>query len=625
MIDIYIINLDRDMHRWNTISDHMDALAMPYRRWQATDGNTIDTSKFNNAALEAGIFICDFREWSKNEAACGISHIKLLQHLVHSQTPWAMILEDDGLLGCSVPLDIALWEIPEDAELILLQKRAYPGSLQKRGQIFAYADVVGGAGTEGYLVSLSGARKLLQILYPLKDPLDFQMYAHFSSIQLHDHPPYYWRLPRNEAASDVTIKAYALVPGIVTHAIDHYSSIGNQRHPRARQYCKVLLGLDFDRIDKDHYTEYNYTYVNRRPTPPLTIPETMHALKWKGVDISHFDEQQKLYQSRNAPSDHLMHILQTNGVNTVRFSAFVGKDIQLNTQRTLHLAKLANEYDLQSYIVLHLSDSWTNPGQQKKPVIWEALSIDELATQVYHYAKDLMASLCKQGTPPAIIQIGNEITNGILWATDNQPYMNGGRLSQPWEQGHPLPYDSQWFVFARLLKMAIRGIRDGMTAFSAQTQIMLHIDRGSDIDEASWWFLRAQEHEIDYDLIGLSFNPLWHEEADLENLYKVAALARILPQKNIIIAETSFPYRPFLIDRSLRFSGSFPFTPEGQKSYLQHALHVLQNVPHVTGLFWWGATFTKRSFRSDTDYFNARALFDSSGVALPALSTFLLS
>ncbi len=623
-MDIYVINLDKDLHRWHHISHHMNALGMPYSRWSATDGSTIDSSKFDNEPLEPGIFIRDFREWSRNEAACGISHIKLLQHLIRCQTSWAMILEDDGLLERAVPLDIILWEAPEDAELILLQKRAYPGSIRKQGQLFSYADVVGGAGTEGYLISFLGAQKLLKVLYPLKDPLDFQMYAHFSSIQMLDQPPFYWSLPRNNEAADIIIKAYALVPGLVTHVTDHYSSIGNQRHPRARYYCKVLLGIDFDRIDGYSLDNHYQTGTYIQSAYSSTAPTTRYTLKWKGVDISHFDERQQFYRAYGMPPDNLMNILRDNGVDTVRLSAFVGEDTQFNIQRTLRLAKFADEHGLRSYVVLHFSDTWTNPGRQQKPAKWNMLSLDELAYQVYQYSKEIVASLYSQGTPPSIIQIGNEITNGMLWATNSQPYTAGGRLSRHWEEGHPLPYDSQWFIFARLIKMAIRGVHDGMAFSEAKTKVMLHIDRGADIDEAAWWFQRVQEHQIEYDLIGLSFNPLWHEEARLENLYKMAALAKTFPQKEVIVAETSFPHRPFRMNKQMYFKGQLPFTQEGQRQYLVQALQILQHVPNVTGLFWWGTTFIHRSFHPDTDYFNARALFDTSGVALPALNAFLL-
>jgi arabinogalactan endo-1,4-beta-galactosidase len=419
------------------------------------------------------------------------------------------------------------------------------------------------------------------------------------------------------------VEAYALVPSLVTHSNNPYSSIGNQRHPRARYYCKILLGIDFDRLD-GYSTGNDYQYgAYRQSTFPSTTPVTIPALKWKGVDISHFDERQQFYQVRGMPPDNLMHILRNNGVNTVRFSVFVGEDTQFNTQRTLRLAKLADEHGLRSYVVLHFSDTWTNPGRQQKPAKWNMLSVDELAQQVYQYSKEVVTSLCDQGTPPSIIQVGNEITNGMLWAADSQPYAAGGRLSRSWEEGHPLPYDSQWFTFARLVKMAVRGIHEGTALSAAKTKVMLHIDRGEDVDQASWWFQRALEHNIEYDLIGLSFNPLWHEEAHLENLYKMAALAKTLPDKEVIIAETSFPYRPFLVNKQMYFKGQFPFTQEGQQKYLVQALNTLQHVPNVTGIFWWGTTFIHRSFHPDTDYFNARALFDSSGVALPALSTFL--
>lgn len=54
--------------------------------------------------------------------------------------------------------------------------------MRKKGQLFSYGDVAGGAGTEGYMVSLVGAGKLSS---SLKDPLDFQMYAHFRGRKAH--------------------------------------------------------------------------------------------------------------------------------------------------------------------------------------------------------------------------------------------------------------------------------------------------------------------------------------------------------------------------------------------------------------------------------------------------------
>ena len=143
-----------------------------------------------------------------------------------------------------LPLDIKSWELPSDADIVMLNDRASVGAVRKTGRDFSYGDVAGGAGTEGYLISQGGAAKLLRVLYPLMNPLDFQMYAHFESIQRLDCPPHYWKLPMNPRAVRTSLKAYRVMPGLVSHT-GAESSIGNQRHPHAHVYCKLLLGMDF--------------------------------------------------------------------------------------------------------------------------------------------------------------------------------------------------------------------------------------------------------------------------------------------------------------------------------------------------------------------------------------------
>jgi arabinogalactan endo-1,4-beta-galactosidase len=620
-LEIFVINLDRDTERWHHISIHLQELGLSFSRWQATDGETVDETKFDNEPIAPGIFIRDFRAWSKFEAACGISHIRLLQHIVQRQIAWAMVLEDDGLLQKSVPRDLEQWEVPADADIILLQERLRVGPIQKQGRLFAYANVIGGAGTEGYLISLAGARKLLQILMPLKDPLDFQMYAHFASIRQADTPPYYWSLPRNNDAADVVMTAYAVVPNLVTHMVGGTSSIGNYRHPRARYYCKMLLDLDFG--PEIPFGLYNGESKNTfRPHQPVVAT---NELRWKGVDISHFDETQRFRRDADSAQEDLMTILRDSRVNTIRFGVFVGTDTAFNIERALRLAQLASAYGLRLYIVLHYSDTWADPAHQQRPRQWEGISVDELAQRLYEYTRDIVAALCRQGTPPAIVQVGNEITNGFVWATAPAPYTSGGRLSRPSYEGDPLPYDSQWFIFANLLRSAIQGARDGMPT---PVKIMLHLDMGADCETATWWLQRAHAHGVDYDLVGLSFYPALQQarKTRLDALYNIVMLATVAPTKEIVLAETSYPYRPFHLAGHLRrqdfHNTELAYSPEGQREYLMRTMEILRQVPNATGICWWGTTFISDSFDPHGDCFHAQALFDSSGVALPALGAF---
>jgi arabinogalactan endo-1,4-beta-galactosidase len=174
-----------------------------------------------------------------------------------------------------------------------------------------------------------------------------------------------------------------------------------------------------------------------------------------------------------------------------------------------------------------------------------------------------MTAFCDQGTPPALVQIGNEITAGLLWATDSEPSECGGGLYCLRGAGAS-GYETQWCAFTDLLTSAIRGAREAIDAFDAATEVMLHIDRGADADAASWWFTAVEAAGVPFDVIGLSFNPQWHQGAVVSRVARLRRISEGFPSKRLMIAETAYPHRPFECDGQVHSSGEFPFTPAGQ-------------------------------------------------------------
>lgn len=620
LIKIFVINLSTRASRLLDFRHNMDSFGLPFERWVATPGTELRPSSFGQHCLEEKVLVQDFREWSKNEAACGVSHIKLLKYIVNSRIPWAIVVEDDGRLEQKIPLDIECWQVPSDAEIVLLNDRATPGEIVLKARLFSYAEVIGGAGTEGYLISLTGAEKLLQVLYPLKDPIDFQMYAHFDSVRRNDTFPFYWSLPVNDNAVQVTLKAYRVMPSLIAHN-NCESSIGNERHPRARFYCKKLLGLLFD----NNLPSYYYTKRCSVASPRFKskqIPGLIgNKVVWKGLDVSHYNPHQQFSGAKDAPPTTLFHVLREKGVDTVRFSVWVNPASKLNINRSLALAKEAFAAGLRIYPVLHYSDWWADPGRQTKPIEWNSFSLNGLIDKVYDYTKSVIAAFCEQGTSPTLVQVGNEITNGMLWASAAEPDYIGGRLHRPIEEGPSLAYDEQWVTFSRLLRSTIRGVRDAAADFNIDTNVAIHIDKGSDPEAAVSWLNKAFQLGVNYDVIGLSFYPVWHEDASVDKLSgKLAKVVDVLPNKRIILAETAFPYRPFNDRGRLHTEAELPFSPEGQSMYLRKALRVIEQFNG--GLFWWGATFIDSSIENAADCFRAHALFDDLGIALPALDAF---
>lgn len=604
-LPVFVINLDSAMDRYMTFKNQAMLKNREFIRWSATPGKDLDSSKFGIQESYDGIFITGFREWSKNEAACGVSHIKLLQKMIDEEIPWIIVLEDDAIIKSPIPNTIEEFNIPKDAEIILLNTRSQGcGNGISKG-CYSYEEVVGGAGTDGYLISLTGAKKLLKVLYPLNEPLDFQMYSHFESIQEHDSSPFYWKLPQNTNARDILLKAYKITPSLVDHA-DVLSTIGGQRHPRARYYCRVLLNLNLPELN-NYYT--NLTAIDSSSIVPLKKDN----IEYRGVDVSHLDETIKYYKVNKIGRDESpMHILNHYGVNIVRISIWVDEHSIMNLGRAMKLAKMAFNAGLKTYLVLHYSDSWADPTHQSKPSAWKNLSYNKLKERVYEYTMYVIDLMMQQGTPPEIIQVGNEVTNGFLWSSEKE-HNCGGNL-----------YDNDidsWRNFSILMGCATKAIRDAEHKYGICIKIMLQIDKGAQPEVAVWWFDKARMYQIDYDIIGLSYYYLWHN-ASICELSRLSCLEITFPDKYIMIAETSYPYRHGEGINMAPLYDNPPYTRIGQREYIRAIRHSMKELSNGCGFCWWGAFFINDKYDHIEDLFRAQALFDEKGVALESINAF---
>ena len=276
---------------------------------------------------------------------------------------------------------------------------------------------------------------------------------------------------------------------------------------------------------------------------------------------------------------------------------------------TLAMAKRAFQQGLKVAIDFHYSDWWADPGQQWTPAAWASLDHAALVNQVYTYTKDVISALVAQGTPPTIVQPGNEITAGMLWE-DGRIYAADG---QHWQQ------------FTDLLKAGLQGVHDGAGAANIRT--MIHIDRGGDNAGARWFFDNIAAYNVNFDIIGLSYYPWWHGPmSDMKaNIDDLATRY----SKDILIAETAYP---FTMDFSTHNWGhvfsdptqlipGYPATPAGQSAFLQQIISLVKSVPngHGLGVLYWAPAWI--STPSAPSGWDNLALFDYNGNALPALKT----
>src|SRR5262249_8556268 len=144
-------------------------------------------------------------------------------------------------------------------------------------------------------------------------------------------------------------------------------------------------------------------------------PVAHNVLYWRGVDVSHWTEH-ATYSMAGHVGPSLFDVLLDAGINVVRFNVFLdGARHPLNLTPALAVAREATRRGLAICVVLHLSDDWAYPSQQSKPLEWRSLDFTDLRRAVGQYTYSTISALCDEGLAPAIVQIGNEITNGFLW------------------------------------------------------------------------------------------------------------------------------------------------------------------------------------------------------------------
>lgn len=108
----------------------------------------------------------------------------------------------------------------------------------------------------------------------------------------------------------------------------------------------------------------------------------------------------------------------------------------------IKLARHAQAAGLSVYLDIHYSDIWADPAHQGTPLAWSGYNIKDLANVVYQYTLNVSNTFAGNNIPLAIVSIGNEITNGMLWPL--------GKLSNP----------GGAYNTARLLHSAAFGVKD---------------------------------------------------------------------------------------------------------------------------------------------------------------------
>lgn len=333
-----------------------------------------------------------------------------------------------------------------------------------------------------------------------------------------------------------------------------------------------------------------------------------------GGDLSALGEIEKAggqFKNRSGETTNAIQSMASFGANCVRLRLFVdpnGKRFVVNDlNTTLALAKRAKAAGQEILLDFHYSDTWADPGAQVIPASWTDHSLEALAARVEAHTYDTLRTFDKAGLLPGLVQIGNEIDNGLLWPT--------GRIFKG--EGKAADWDS----LATLLKSAARGVRRA-TPDGKRIRIIVHTAAGGDAAKCIAYHQALRERTLDYDILGLSYYPWWH--GGLEGLKSNTRQLVERFEKEILVVEVAFPWNKGTAHQ--KFHGmdlDWPATPEGQSEYLRDVIDVVHKLPGNKGIgvIWWHPDSIPMP-NLHIWMAGSCALWKSDGVALPAMEAF---
>lgn len=296
------------------------------------------------------------------------------------------------------------------------------------------------------------------------------------------------------------------------------------------------------------------------------------------------------------------------------------------------LGKLAVSKGYKLLMDLHYSDFWADPGKQIIPKAWTDFSVDEMENAVYSFTKECLERAKSEGVSPTLIQVGNEITNGILWPI--------GKLEIDGKRGN---YDN----FCRLIKAGCRACRE----VAPDAKIILHLERSNDKQVYREFYSEMALKGVDYDIIGASYYPYWHGTPDelFENLNACKKF-----EKQIMIMELGYGFtdKGYVLDgeesrlvidadRSYipGFTEKYPLSPDGQAEFVKMILSRARD-NDIEGIFYWeplwlpgegicwaseaGQSYIHEEGKSTANEWANQCLFDYEGKVLPAFDEFTL-
>ena len=293
------------------------------------------------------------------------------------------------------------------------------------------------------------------------------------------------------------------------------------------------------------------------------------ALENSGVKYYNFDgEEQDVFMTLAQAGVNYIRLRVWNDPYDENGNGYGGGNNDVAT--AIALGQRATKYGMKVCIDFHYSDFWADPKKQFVPKAWEGMDIEEKSDALYNFTLESLTQLLDAGVDVGMVQIGNEINNGMSGETDVANVR-------------------------KLLTAGSKAVREAAADSGKEILVAVHYTNIDDMKKLDTLLTGLQVKEIDYDIVGLSFYPYWH--GTIEDLKNAIIHIRDTYGKKVYVAENAYCYTAEDGDGSANSVEGTDDLAEGYSASVQGQANEVRDVcaaaseAGAEGVFYWEGTW----------------------------------
>lgn len=293
------------------------------------------------------------------------------------------------------------------------------------------------------------------------------------------------------------------------------------------------------------------------------------ALENSGVKYYNFDgEKQDVFMTLAQAGVNYIRLRVWNDPYDENGNGYGGGNNDVAT--AIALGQRATKYGMKVCIDFHYSDFWADPKKQFVPKAWEGMDIEEKSDALYNFTLESLTQLLDAGVDVGMVQIGNEINNGMSGETDVAN-------------------------IRKLLTAGSKAVREAAANSGKEILVAIHYTNIDDMKKLDTLLTGLQVKEIDYDIVGLSFYPYWH--GTMDDLKNAITHIRNTYGKKVYVAENAYCYTAEDGDGSANSVEGTDDLAEGYSASVQGQANEVRDVcaaaseAGAEGVFYWEGTW----------------------------------